>query len=456
MSDSTQAFVEAGGRRRASATLCPCSSEARTRRAIPGCSRGSRRSRRCSGALGTALDIREVFGRVSEVTRAVLPHDALGLALLDEDGIARAHLRGVEQRGFRAAGAHRADRGRADACCRRTTAAEVVDDISVRPGVAVAAAGPGRLPRHAPRGDPSRRRRCAAASACSRDRWARSRPRTSRCCNASAEYVGLALSHQRLAEAAARAAEARERATRLERRVEALTRELASLSRTDHRIVGKSQPWRAVLEQASRVAPTETTVLLTGESGTGQGTDRAAHSPRVASRQGTVRRDQLRGAARAAARERTVRRGTRGVHGRGAGASGPAGAGGGRHAVPGRGRGDEPRRAGQAAARAAGARVPATGRPARAARRRARDRRHQPRPARARRATAASARTCSTACTCSKSRCRRCASAPTTSSGSRRSSSKTRPRRWAVPCPAFRRTRGRRCCPTRGRATCAN
>ena len=85
-----------------------------------------------------------------------------------------------------------------------------------------------------------------------------------------AEYVGLALSHQRLAEAAARAAEARERATRLERRVEALTRELASLSRADHRIVGKSQPWRAVLEQASRVAATETTVLLTGESGTGK------------------------------------------------------------------------------------------------------------------------------------------------------------------------------------------
>jgi transcriptional regulator with GAF, ATPase, and Fis domain len=85
-----------------------------------------------------------------------------------------------------------------------------------------------------------------------------------------ADYVALALSHQRLAEQAARAAESRERAQRLERRVEALTRELATLSSVEHRIVGRSPAWRAVLEQASRVAPTGATVLLTGESGTGK------------------------------------------------------------------------------------------------------------------------------------------------------------------------------------------
>ena len=37
-----------------------------------------------------------------------------------------------------------------------------------------------------------------------------------------------------------------------------------------HRIIGESKPWKGALTQAARVAPTETTVLLTGESGTGK------------------------------------------------------------------------------------------------------------------------------------------------------------------------------------------
>jgi DNA-binding NtrC family response regulator len=35
-------------------------------------------------------------------------------------------------------------------------------------------------------------------------------------------------------------------------------------------VIGTSQPWRAVIGQAAKVAPAETTVLLTGESGTGK------------------------------------------------------------------------------------------------------------------------------------------------------------------------------------------
>ena len=111
--------------------------------------------------------------------------------------------------------------------------------------------------------------RSGAGCPCSRASPAHSPSPTSRSSAASPTRV-LALAHQQLAEAAARAAEARERAQKLERRVEALTRELASLSTIDHRIVGRSPPWRAVLEQASRVAPTGATVLLTGESGTGK------------------------------------------------------------------------------------------------------------------------------------------------------------------------------------------
>jgi len=83
-----------------------------------------------------------------------------------------------------------------------------------------------------------------------------------------ADRIGLVLSHQRLAEEARHAAEARERAERLEATVETLTRELESRGRG--RVVGVSRSWREVLVQIGRVAPSETTVLITGESGTGK------------------------------------------------------------------------------------------------------------------------------------------------------------------------------------------
>jgi transcriptional regulator with GAF, ATPase, and Fis domain len=83
------------------------------------------------------------------------------------------------------------------------------------------------------------------------------------------DHVNLALSHQRLAEEVRRVAEERERATLLEERVQALRDELES-TRGYRRILGESKKWKDVLNQAAKVAPTETTVLLTGESGTGK------------------------------------------------------------------------------------------------------------------------------------------------------------------------------------------
>ena len=84
-----------------------------------------------------------------------------------------------------------------------------------------------------------------------------------------ADHLALALSHERLAEAARRDAESREVAARLEAQVATLTRELESTS-GHRRVVGRSRRWKDVLAQATRVARTETTVLLTGESGTGK------------------------------------------------------------------------------------------------------------------------------------------------------------------------------------------
>ena len=78
----------------------------------------------------------------------------------------------------------------------------------------------------------------------------------------------LAHSLRRHAEAARVAAESRERTERLEATVEALTEELEARGRG--RIVGASRSWKETLRQVGRVAPADTTVLVTGESGTGK------------------------------------------------------------------------------------------------------------------------------------------------------------------------------------------
>jgi len=84
-----------------------------------------------------------------------------------------------------------------------------------------------------------------------------------------ADFVHLALSHHRLSEEAQRAAESQERSRQLESRVEGLAAELTARGRPA-RIIGVSGPWKEVLTQATRVAAAETTVLLAGESGTGK------------------------------------------------------------------------------------------------------------------------------------------------------------------------------------------
>jgi transcriptional regulator with PAS, ATPase and Fis domain len=77
------------------------------------------------------------------------------------------------------------------------------------------------------------------------------------------------VSHRHLAEEAERAAEARARAAMLEDRVQELVQQ-AEEREGFHRVVGESPNWKDVLLQATRVATTDTTVLLTGESGTGK------------------------------------------------------------------------------------------------------------------------------------------------------------------------------------------
>jgi len=83
-----------------------------------------------------------------------------------------------------------------------------------------------------------------------------------------AEHVALAVSHEQLAEAARQVAEAQARAEHLETRVRMLADELDV--KTRGRVVGESPEWLDVLKKATQVAATETTVLVSGESGTGK------------------------------------------------------------------------------------------------------------------------------------------------------------------------------------------
>ena len=83
-----------------------------------------------------------------------------------------------------------------------------------------------------------------------------------------ADHLALAIAHERLAEEAKRAAQAQEHASRLQERVDFLKSELEGVS--PHRAIGKSRQWRDVLAHATKVAGTDTTVLITGESGTGK------------------------------------------------------------------------------------------------------------------------------------------------------------------------------------------
>ena len=76
------------------------------------------------------------------------------------------------------------------------------------------------------------------------------------------------------------------------------------IKRLAHReIVGSSPALRRVIDVATQAAPSQATVLVLGESGTGQGAPRALHPRALGARARALRRRQLRGHPRDHPRE---------------------------------------------------------------------------------------------------------------------------------------------------------
>jgi len=229
-------------------------------------------------ALAESLDVREIFARISQEAHRIIPHDFLALGILsndrkrvrtmalsgdlpEQDVELDASLRSaIEMGAYVVRGARLNPDGRAITSLIRHESSSSFTSIEmgVQPmfmeflkrGLVSYIRVPVQL----------RGGAVGGLVFCSKDPDAYDvvqLPRARQIANA----VALAVAHQRLAEECARA-------DRLELRVQRLTEELESQGR--HRILGQSPSWRRVLEQATKVAGTEATVLLTGESGTGK------------------------------------------------------------------------------------------------------------------------------------------------------------------------------------------
>jgi transcriptional regulator with GAF, ATPase, and Fis domain len=225
--------------------------------------------------MAPVLDVREIFNQLSAVVQPVLPHDRLALAsysadrqLLTVDAVSGEPVpdlpRGMAMKSKRGAG-HDSDEEVIQDVEALADVAEVPPDSAEGHRRLGRALGIRSLLRISLRLEGGLIGELAFISQ-TPGRYSQEDVVVAR---RVADHVSLALSHQRLAEEQRQAAEARERAAQLEERVEALKEELET-TRGYGRVLGDSKLWQDVLTLAAKVAPTETTVMLTGESGTGK------------------------------------------------------------------------------------------------------------------------------------------------------------------------------------------
>jgi transcriptional regulator with GAF, ATPase, and Fis domain len=219
-------------------------------------------------AVGSVLDIRAVFPQISEIAGKVLAHDALTMAFHDVDG--EIAIQAATPGDFpEFAGIIRL----AELPASFSSGFVLIRDLAEEPmsfmdspdfQVRLVAAG---------------YRSLLGISTTARSQmigvafWSK-QPRAFAeedvvIARRVTDIVALAVSHEQLVAAAQQVAEAKARAERLEVRAHKLAAELDARSGHGH-VVGKSALWMDVLKRATQVAATETTVLLTGDSGTGK------------------------------------------------------------------------------------------------------------------------------------------------------------------------------------------
>jgi len=211
------------------------------------------------------LDVRQIFDRLSEITRDIVPHDFASVGIFSENLteislFARTSSLGVQE--YSGPMPYPPSQTSSWLC-------RVVPDLLAQPGdnrtdPAAKVGGKSSI-RVAIRSD-NRTIGALNFTSCDPSRYGALDLTVAR---RVADYVALAMSHQRLAEEGRRAAALEERNAKLEVRVKTLSDELDSRSGF-RRMAGESKPWQNVLAQAAKVASTDTTVLLLGESGTGK------------------------------------------------------------------------------------------------------------------------------------------------------------------------------------------
>jgi DNA-binding NtrC family response regulator len=213
--------------------------------------------------IAEVLDIRSVFPRVSEIAKAVLPHDALVLVFLDRAGQVTLEAQSVEdlpQHWWRTR-----DDGKEHA---------IVSDLrrpssrltGCEPALADALVAAGYRSVLSVRGVARNQVMHLAFVSRQADAYT---PCDLPAAQHVADYVSLAVAHEQLAAAEGSRAEARGRSERVDARVRALADKGETLP-SHGRMIGRSEAWQRVLTRALRVAPTDTTVFLQGDSGTGK------------------------------------------------------------------------------------------------------------------------------------------------------------------------------------------
>jgi DNA-binding NtrC family response regulator len=213
-------------------------------------------------AIAGVLDIRSVFPRVSEIARRMLPHDALTMASQDED--LNVQLEATSSGDFRDC--------ILESRAMPMAAELLIGDLTKEPlriaesrdaRKRIEAAGYRSLLRVVTQMSEGR----VGVAFWSKQAYAFDR-RHLPLARRIVDHLMLGVSHEHLAKTASLAEHARLRRDDVDRRARVIADDIGN--RTHHPIVGTSAEWREVLNQATRVAKTDTTVLVTGESGTGK------------------------------------------------------------------------------------------------------------------------------------------------------------------------------------------